>query len=120
MVDLEHVNFASPDPDELADFWAAALDGERRGWLEAVGLEVVDLPGDGPALMFREGERGTDRDLPIHLDLTTDDREAEVDRLVDLGASVRETKTTEEQGEEYTWTVLEDPAGNGFCVSEGV
>lgn len=120
MADLEHVNFACADPDDLADFWAGALEGERRGWLDAVGLEVVDTPGDGPALMFREGERGTDRDLPIHLDLTTEDREAEVERLVDLGASVRETKTTEEHGETFTWTVLEGPAGNGFCVSEGV
>lgn len=119
MAELSHVNFASPDPDELADFWAAALEGERRGWLDEVGLEVVDLPGDGPSLMFREGPRGTDEDLPIHLDLEADDRETEVERLTDLGATVRETKSDETNGETFTWTVLEDPAGNGFCVSDG-
>lgn len=116
MPEIAHVNFASPDPDELADFWADVLDGERRRWLEEAGLEVVDVPA-GPDLMFREAPRGTDRDLPIHLDLHADDREAEIERLEALGATVRETKTDEEHG--TVWTVMEDPAGNGFCVSEG-
>ena len=116
MAELAHVNFASDDPAELADFWAAALDAERLDLLDELGLEIVE-DDDGPDLMFREAPRGTDRDLPIHLDLHADDREAEVERLETLGATVRETKTDEEHG--TVWTVLEDPAGNGFCVSEG-
>jgi hypothetical protein len=48
----------------------------------------------------------------MHLDLATDDREGEVERLVALGAS---------RGEEHsvaglTWTVMRDPEGNEFCV----
>jgi len=115
MAELRHVNFACPDPDELADFWAAALDGERR---DSPGPAVVGVD-DGPVLMFREAPRGTDRDLPIHLDLGAEDREAEVERLEDLGATVRETRSHGEGDHELTWTVLEDPAGNGFCVSAG-
>ncbi|AGN01865.1 glyoxalase/bleomycin resistance protein/dioxygenase [Salinarchaeum sp. Harcht-Bsk1] len=116
MADLAHVNFACADPADLADFWAAALDAERLDLLDDLGLEIVEVPY-GPELMFREAPRGTDRDLPIHLDLHAEDRKAEVDRLEQLGAAVRETKTDEEHG--TVWTVLEDPAGNGFCVSEG-
>ena len=36
--------------------------------------------------------------MPLHLNLGADERKAEVKRLRDLGASVRETKT-EETGE---------------------
>jgi len=116
MVEIAHVNFASDDPAELADFWAEALDAERLDLLDELGLEIVEVP-DGPNLMLREAPRGTDRGLPIHLDLHAEDRESEVERLEGLGAMVRETKTDEEH--DTVWTVMEDLAGNGFCVSGG-
>lgn len=64
------------------------------------------------------GPKGTKRDLPIYLDLDAEDREATIERLRELGASVRETKTEEFEGFTATWTVLEDPEGNGFWVTE--
>lgn len=118
MPELAFITPACSDPDELAAFWAAALAGERRELPASLDPEIVDRPGDGPNLLFREQPRGTDRDLPIHLDLSTDEREATVERLRDLGASVRETKTEQYETHTATWTVMEDPAGNGFCVSE--
>jgi predicted enzyme related to lactoylglutathione lyase len=118
MLEIESITFACDDPDELAAFWEAALDGERRDLPSAVDdAVVVDPAGAGPDLLFREAPKGTERDLPIHLDLSAEDREAVVDRLVDLGASVRETKTERHETFTATWTVLEDPEGNGFCVS---
>ena len=50
----------------------------------------------------------------VHLDLTTgaDDREAEIERLLALGAvrvDIGQTGTE-------SWTVLADPEGNEFCV----
>lgn len=50
----------------------------------------------------------------VHLD-NTDDREAEVARLISLGAAHIHDKT--EWG--MTWTTLADPEGNEFCVGSG-
>jgi Glyoxalase-like domain len=50
----------------------------------------------------------------VHLDLTTEagDRDAEIERLLALGARGVDVGQT---GEE-SWTVLADPEGNEFCV----
>jgi predicted enzyme related to lactoylglutathione lyase len=48
-----------------------------------------------------------------HIDWHTDDRAAEVERLVRLGASVR----GEESVPGLQWTVMADPEGNEFCVA---
>ena len=50
----------------------------------------------------------------LHLDLTTgaDDRDAEITRLRDLGATPVDVGQT---GTE-SWIVLADPEGNEFCV----
>jgi len=116
MIELEHITFACDDPAEFAGFWEQALGGERRD-MSSFDSGIVDRDG-GPALLFKQMPKGTQRDLPIHLDFAATDRATAVERLTDLGASVRETKT--ESGEDYTatWTVLEDPEGNGFCVTE--
>jgi hypothetical protein len=50
----------------------------------------------------------------IHLDVMASDPEAEVDRLVELGAT--RVADIEEYG--YTWTVMADPEGNEFCVAK--
>jgi hypothetical protein len=47
----------------------------------------------------------------LHLDFRPDDRDAEVKRLVELGA----TRSDVGQGEQ-SWVVLADPEGNEFCV----
>ena len=47
----------------------------------------------------------------LHIDLRPDDQEAEVERLVDMGARHVDVG----QGE-VEWTVLADPEGNEFCV----
>ena len=57
--------------------------------------------------------RGSSRRLGAgaHLDFRPDDRDAEVDRLLSLGA----TRAEIGQGER-SWVVLVDPEGNEFCV----
>jgi hypothetical protein len=45
------------------------------------------------------------------LDLRPDDRDAEVERLIGLGAK----KVDIGQGD-VTWVVLADPEGNEFCI----
>ena len=48
----------------------------------------------------------------LHIDLDPDDRDAEVERLLTLGA----TRADVGQGADATWVVLADPEGNEFCV----
>ena len=118
MPDLHFITFSCTEPERLADFWAAALDADRRDLPDALDAEIVERSGDGPDLLFNDHPTDEQRDLPIHLDLSADDRERTVERLCDIGATVRETKTEEYETHTATWTVLEDPEGNGFCVSE--
>lgn len=128
---ISHVTFASEDPDELAAFWEQALDHERQslpdGTSESTGEsgasgseETVLLahPGDGPDLLFMRMPGSTPEHMPIHLDIEVENREPTVDRLETRGGTIVETKSEEFGTETHTWTVMEDPEGNGFCVAE--
>jgi hypothetical protein len=44
------------------------------------------------------------------------DREAELQRLLGLGAHLVETKSHHIAELEETWTVMRDPDGNPFCI----
>ena len=57
----------------------------------------------------REGQTVKNR---LHIDLNPDDGDAEVARLMALGA----TRADVGQGPDVTWVVLADPEGNEFCV----
>ena len=129
MATIGNITFASADPAGLAAFWVAALDYELEeappGLLEAIEAEggdpnaaaaAFDPTGTSPRLFFKKMPRSSPDHIPIHLDLQADDREAEVERLVELGAEVVETKTESTGPYAETWTVLRDPEGNGFCV----
>ena len=129
MASIGNITFACSDPASLAAFWAAATGYELQeappDLLDAIEAEggdtnaaaaAVDPEGRGPRLFFRKMPRSDPEHIPIHLDLNADDREAEVERLVDLGATVVETRTQTTGPYTETWTVLRDPEGNGFCV----
>jgi Glyoxalase-like domain len=71
-----------------------------------------ETPTSRPRLLFQRREKSWPASYPINLDLRTDDRERELQRLQGLGATVEETKFDEER----TWTVMRDPESNPFCV----
>jgi hypothetical protein len=48
----------------------------------------------------------------IHFDFRPDDQQAEVDRVIELGAH----RVDVGQGDDASWVVLSDPAGNEFCI----
>jgi predicted enzyme related to lactoylglutathione lyase len=86
-----------------AEFWGAALGRE----LERDGdSEYIHLGHHGHVEVFvqRLGEGGS----RLHIDIETDDVEAEVSRLEALGA--------ERVEQVRTWQVMRDPAGLLFCV----
>jgi len=96
------------DPGASSDFAAIGFAGRRdtAGWAP---LES----GDQPTWLFvRVPEPKTAKNR-LHLDVAAADVEAEIERLVGLGAT--RVADAEEYG--YTWTVMSDPEGNEFCVA---
>jgi hypothetical protein len=121
MATLRDIVFDCERASELARFWAAVLDGyDVRAYDEAeiarlagLGLTpetdpVVLVDGPGPSLCFQQVPEGKTVKNRVHIDITAPDRRTEVDRLVALGASVYQ--------ETESWTTLQDPEGNEFCV----
>jgi predicted enzyme related to lactoylglutathione lyase len=105
---LNHITFACEDPQRLAEFWAALLDG--------YAVRDSFARGDGPELFFREAPKSPTIEVPIHLDVNVPDREAELQRILDLGGKLVETKSHQIGALSETWTVMRDPEGNGFCI----
>ncbi|MGP4054969.1 VOC family protein [Mycobacterium sp. 4D054] len=108
----EMVTFDCTDPDTLADWWSRAAGGKVNA--VAPG-EFVMVVRDGEAnLGFQRVPDPTPGKNKVHLDFHAQDREAEVARLVALGA----TETGRNNfGPEFEWVVLADPEGNAFCVA---
>jgi predicted enzyme related to lactoylglutathione lyase len=110
---LHHVVVDAHDLPRLARFWAQAL---RWSVLSERDREVVigpDVEAPVGICFMPVTDRKTVKNR-LHLDLTTaaDDRDAEIERLLGLGARRVDVGQT---GEE-SWTVLADPEGNEFCV----
>jgi predicted enzyme related to lactoylglutathione lyase len=113
-LDWEQLVVDASDPQGLAAWWREAL-----GWVvvnDASGeddeYEIRPAPDRLPGLLFiRVGEPKTVKNR-LHLDFRPDDRDAEVARLLALGA----TRVDVGQGDDVSWVVLADPEGNEFCV----
>jgi len=98
------------------DCTAETFDAATAFWSGAVGAEPV-LDPDDPDYVELRGQAGEvafslqrlgEGPSRVHLDIESDDVEAEVARLIALGAS--EVERVE------SWVVLRDPAGLLFCV----
>jgi hypothetical protein len=105
------------DPETLSGFWSAALDTTVLENYGGAFIMLAPPPKGGPLLAFQlvpEPRSGKNR---LHLDLgaPTGGRQAEVERLVRLGATV-----LGERGDPavFAWTTLTDPEGNEFCIGE--
>lgn len=108
---MVNVTFDSTDPDKLAEWWARALGGQVNPL--APGFFVtVSPPAGGPGLGFQKVDDPTPGKNRVHLDFGARDAEAEVKRLVDLGA----TETGRHSMGDFGWVVLADPDGNAFCI----
>src|SRR5262245_25020728 len=109
-LEWEQTIIDSRDPVSLGRWCAHAL-----GWVivndDPEEFEIRARPERLPGLLFaRVPEQKTLKNR-LHLDFRPDDRDAAVDRLLDLGA----TRADIGQGEQ-SWIVLTDPEGNEFCV----
>lgn len=92
--------------DAGAGFWAAALGLQAQAARVEGGAEYADLLG-APAGLNVEVQR-VDHPSRVHLDIESDDIDAEADRLEKLG--VRRI------GFVKRWWVMEAPTGHRFCI----
>jgi len=94
------------------EFWQAALHYVPRAPASGGWVVLQDPSGRGPNLSLQARDRPAGRRSWLHLDLYTDDRDGEVERLVEIGA--RRYPWRYRKGADFV--VLEDPDGNLFCV----
>jgi len=105
------------DTEALAAFWCAVLGYEiveRSDGDVEIGPPGQPEKGPVPTLLFQAVPDPTPGKNRLHLDLNATDRDqdAELQRLIDLGATTADVGQT---GEE-SWHVLADPEGNVFCL----
>jgi predicted enzyme related to lactoylglutathione lyase len=103
------------DCQRLARFWSEAIgwrityESDREWAIEPPeGSSAVDVAPDILFVKVPDRKAGKNR---LHLDLRPADQRAEVDRLLELGATLADI------GQQDTpWVVMADPEGNEFCV----
>ncbi|MGZ4805522.1 MAG: VOC family protein [Ilumatobacteraceae bacterium] len=109
-VEWEQVTVDSSDPVTLGRWWQRALD-----WVvvndDPAEFEIRPAVDRLPGLLFVTVPERKAVKNRWHVDLRPDDRDAEVSRLLELGA----IRVDVGQGKE-PWVVLADPEGNEFCV----
>jgi predicted enzyme related to lactoylglutathione lyase len=92
------------------------LEAAAAFWGRALGMEVRQLPGQEDKyieLVDPDGRldievQSVDHPSRVHLDIESDDVEAEAKRLEALGAR--------RIGKIQTWWVMEAPTGQRFCI----
>jgi len=100
------IDCETPDLQAAARFWGGAL-----------GMELRAAPGDQASRYVRLVDptdrldvevQSVEHPSRVHLDIETDDVEAEVRRLEKLGATC--------VAQVRTWWVMQAPTGQKFCV----
>jgi predicted enzyme related to lactoylglutathione lyase len=102
------------DLDRGVSFWSAALNATEEPLSESSRhiYRRLRLPDSEIRILLQETSDEKTSKERMHLDLETDDVEAEVKRLEGLGATRWDHQ--EERGFEF-W-VMRDPWSNEFCV----
>ena len=92
------------DLEQAAKFWGAALGLPLQPAEQASPRYRQLMTGDGLHVEVQQVEH----ESRVHIDIETDDIEAEVRRLEALGAK--------RVGSVHTWCVMQAPTGQKFCV----
>jgi predicted enzyme related to lactoylglutathione lyase len=128
---IRNVVFDCEDARKLSVFWAEAL-----GWTEEIPPEhqreliaaergerafddrvmLVDPAGVEARLFFQQVPEKKVVKNRVHLDLNVENADAEVERLLELGATNVVWHVDRLGPFVERWAVLQDPEGNEFCV----
>jgi predicted enzyme related to lactoylglutathione lyase len=116
---LKMVTLDCADPRAMASFWSELLGWTVAHEQDEYAMVVAPEGGPGgPALGFGQVEGYVAPGWPnehgskqYHFDLACEDLAATAERVRELGGSVPD----EQPGE--TWTVVLDPAGHPFCLT---
>ena len=117
MVDMLRVGstvLGASDVRRAAEFWGRALGYVPRDEvLDETFVVLAPADGTGQNISLMLSETPVQERPRVHLDLYADDPEAEIERLLELGAS-----RVDWQGypPDRDYTVLADTEGNRFCV----
>ena len=111
---LNHIVVDCEDAGRLAEFWSGVLGRPVQAGADAEAAFIAEgAPGEQGWLFFRVPEKKTAKNR-MHVDFLSDDREAEVLRLVGLGAAL----VSDHDQWNTRWSVLQDPDGNEFCIAQ--
>ncbi|HLM04567.1 MAG TPA: VOC family protein [Blastococcus sp.] len=107
----------SRDPEALSRFWSEVLGYRELSRDEDGAIEIgpdAGFGGAAPTLVFAPVAEPTPGKRRLHIDVNPTDREqdAELERLLGLGATPADVGQTGEEN----WHVLADPEGNEFCL----
>ena len=111
---LAHFVIDVDDLDQGVEFWSAVLDAKEEP-LSEISRQVyrrLRVPDSEIRILLQRTADPKTHKERMHLDLETDDVEAEVRRLEALGA----TRYDHQQERGYDFWVLRDPWDNEFCV----
>ncbi|MCU1535082.1 MAG: hypothetical protein JWR53_1563 [Glaciihabitans sp.] len=137
---LGNITFDCANPRELSHFWADVFGYPHAEWpddlkaeLLAGGLTEDDLEsrglaedpeGKGPRLFFQRVPEGKTAKNRMHIDVncapgrrsTKEERDAEAQRLVALGATIMVNFSANWGPILDEHYVMQDPEGNEFCI----
>lgn len=109
---LGMINFDTSDPESLGQWWAEQT-GAQIVQNHDGGFVVVAGGNLSLLLAFQKVPDPTPGKNRVHLDVSTPDLEAEVERLQAAGA----TLVGRRGDESFRWVTMADPDGNQFCVA---
>ena len=122
-MDITCVTIDCRDPGKVAAFWNAALGGDGVAVAGDGSGAVCGRAGGGPYLEFVVVPEAKTVKNRVHLGGTAGalgDLDAEIDRLLALGATIAwEEEFPPEVAAVYRNVVLRDPEQNEFCLSGG-
>jgi len=104
------IDARADDHETTAAFWAGALGAEVVRPRGGRDYRILEGASDDLRVVVQDVHSGQPG---VHLDIHTDDLEAEIERLKGLGATMVDGSFADHPGK---WVIMADPTGKEFCV----
>jgi catechol 2,3-dioxygenase-like lactoylglutathione lyase family enzyme len=114
MLKIGSIVLGVKDVPRAIEFWCAALDYKPLREPSADWAILIPAKGEGQQMAISQVSSDVGNHQRHHLDLYASDGEAEIERLLTIGAQRVDWRYPD--GADYV--VLSDPDGNKFCVVE--